>query len=131
MSSGWSKGMRSRSTSRAGTPSPKRQGTPSKRTGAIYDLQAPTAFPSSPIGQWNEYVIEASGPTIKVTLNRQLVNTFVSDHRRQGFLALQAHHFTFASAACPPSPPLVRLVASLLTLEGRDAVRARAARRRG
>jgi choline dehydrogenase-like flavoprotein len=69
-------------------------GHPLKRTGALYDLQAPTAFPSASIGSWNEYVIEASGPTIKVTLNQQLVNTFVSDRRRSGYIALQAHHFT-------------------------------------
>jgi hypothetical protein len=69
-------------------------GHPAKRTGAIYDLQAPTSFPSAPIGSWNEYIIEANGPTIKVTLNQQLVNTYVSNRRTSGFIALQAHHFT-------------------------------------
>lgn len=65
-----------------------------KKTGAIYNLQAPSAFPSNPGGQWNTYGIEASGPTIKVTLNGQLVNTYQSNRRLSGYLALQAHHFT-------------------------------------
>ncbi len=69
-------------------------GHPEKRTGAIYNLQAPSSFPSRPIGQWNTYTIEANGTRIRVTLNGVLVNDFVSNRRASGFLALQAHHFT-------------------------------------
>jgi choline dehydrogenase-like flavoprotein len=65
-----------------------------KRTGAIYDLQAPTAFPSNPIGTWNRYLIEARGSQIKVTLNEQLVNTYQSSRQASGYLALQAHHYS-------------------------------------
>ena len=69
-------------------------GHPEKRTGAIYNLQAPSSFPSRPVGQWNAYAIEANGTRIRVTLNGVLVNDFVSNRRATGFLALQAHHFT-------------------------------------
>ncbi len=65
-----------------------------KRTGAIYDLQAATAFPSNPIGSWNSYLIEANGNQIKVTLNGQLVNTYQSNRQGSGHIALQAHHYT-------------------------------------
>jgi len=63
-------------------------------TGAIYDLQAPSAFASNPIGMWNAYMIEAVGPQIKVTLNGQLINTYQSTREVSGYLALQAHHYT-------------------------------------
>jgi hypothetical protein len=62
-----------------------------KRTGAIYDLQAPTSFPSRPVGNWNTYFIEANGPDIKVTLNNVLVNSYRSTRQTSGFIALQAH----------------------------------------
>src|SRR5262249_38491079 len=65
-------------------------GHPEKRTGAIYNLQPPSAFPSMPVGQWNSYRIEANGMRIRVTLNGVLVNDFVSSRRASGFLALQA-----------------------------------------
>ncbi len=69
-------------------------GHPEKRTGALYNLQAPTAFPSNPVGEWNTYAIEANGSTINVTLNGQLVNTYQSNRRTSGYIALQAHHFS-------------------------------------
>ncbi|MDQ3918905.1 MAG: DUF1080 domain-containing protein [Acidobacteriota bacterium] len=69
-------------------------GHPEKRTGAIYNLQAPSSFPSNPIGSWNTYIIEAVGPQIKVTLNGQVVNVFQSNRQTSGHIALQAHHRT-------------------------------------
>lgn len=69
------------------------EGHPEKRTGAIYNLQAPTAFPSNPIGDWNTYAIEANGPQIKVTLNGQVVNVYQSNRQTFGFIALQAHYY--------------------------------------
>src|SRR5712692_4709364 len=65
-----------------------------QRTSAIYKLCAPTAFPSSPIGTWNSFLIEANGPTLKVTLNGQLVVTCNGNRRTSGHIALQAHHGT-------------------------------------
>ena len=64
-----------------------------KVTGAIYDLQAPSASTVVQIGAWNNYVIEANGPRIRVTLNGQLVNDYQSTRQQTGYLALQAHDF--------------------------------------
>jgi Domain of Unknown Function (DUF1080)/GMC oxidoreductase len=63
------------------------------RTGAIYGLQAPTAFPARPPGEWNTYLIETAGPKIRVTLNGLLINDYTSTHQQNGFLALQVHSF--------------------------------------
>jgi choline dehydrogenase-like flavoprotein len=68
------------------------EGVPSKMTGAIYDVQAPTAFASRPIGEWNTFEIEADGPSIRVTLNGVLVAACTSTRRSSGYVALQAHH---------------------------------------
>jgi len=67
------------------------EGHAAKRTGAIYDLQAPSSFPSGPVGLWNRYEIEAKDDTIRVTLNGTLVNTYQSTRQRSGFLAVQAY----------------------------------------
>jgi hypothetical protein len=68
---------------------------PVKMTAAIYDLAAPRIFASRPLGEWNEFMIEARGPSISVTLNGQLVvDRFQSNRRRSGFIAVQAHHDT-------------------------------------
>ena len=64
-----------------------------KVTGAIYDLQAPSASTQVQIGAWNEFVIEANGPRIKVTLNGNLVNDYQSSRQQTGYIALQAHDF--------------------------------------
>jgi hypothetical protein len=64
------------------------------RTGAVYGLQAPTGFPALPAGQWNSYLIQTQGTTIRVTLNGTLVNEYTSDRRTTGFLALQVHSGT-------------------------------------
>ena len=69
------------------------EGHPLKITGAIYDLQAPSASTQVQIGDWNKYEIEANGPRIRVTLNGQLVNDYQSPRQQTGFFALQAHDF--------------------------------------
>ena len=69
------------------------EGHPLKVTGAIYDLQAPSASTQVQIGEWNRYEIEANGPRIRVTLNSQLVNDYQSSRQQTGFIALQAHDF--------------------------------------
>jgi hypothetical protein len=74
----------------AGNPS----GLDIHRTGAIYGLQAPSSFPAHPAGQWNSYLIETRGPSIRVHLNGTLVNDYTSDRRTNGFLALQVHSGT-------------------------------------
>ncbi|HET7372094.1 MAG TPA: DUF1080 domain-containing protein, partial [Gemmatimonadaceae bacterium] len=70
------------------------EGHPLKITGAIYDLQAPSASTAVQIGTWNTYVIEANGPGIRVTLNGQLVNDYQSTRNLSGHIALQAHDFS-------------------------------------
>jgi hypothetical protein len=67
------------------------EGHPLKVTGAIYDLQAPSASTQVQIGDWNKYEIEANGSRIRVTLNGQLVNDYQSPRQQTGFIALQAH----------------------------------------
>ncbi|MEV0905449.1 family 16 glycoside hydrolase [Streptomyces hokutonensis] len=74
----------------AGNPS----GLDIHRTGAVYGLQAPAGFPARPAGEWNAYLIETTGPRVRVTLNNVLVNDYTSNRRTRGFLALQAHSGT-------------------------------------
>ena len=69
------------------------EGHPLKVTGAIYDLQAPSASTQVQIGAWNNYLIEANGPRIRVTLNGQLVNDYQSSRQQTGYIALQCHDF--------------------------------------
>jgi choline dehydrogenase-like flavoprotein len=69
------------------------EGHPLKVTGAIYDLHAPSASTAVQIGTWNNYVIEANGTRIRVTLNGQLVNDYQSPRQQSGYIALQAHDF--------------------------------------
>jgi Domain of Unknown Function (DUF1080) len=67
------------------------EGHPLKVTGAIYDLQAPSASTQVQLGAWNTYLIEVNGPRIRVTLNGQLVNDYQSPRQQAGYIALQAH----------------------------------------
>lgn len=69
------------------------EGHPLKITGAIYNLQAPSASTQVQIGAWNNYLIETNGPRIRVTLNGQLVNDYQSPRQQTGYIALQAHDF--------------------------------------
>ncbi len=69
------------------------EGHPLKVTAAIYNLQAPSGSTQVQIGAWNNYVIEANGPRIRVTLNGQLVNDYQSTRQQTGYIALQAHDF--------------------------------------
>ena len=43
------------------------------------------------MGAWNNYLIEANGPRIRVTLNGQLVNDYQSARQQTSYLALEAH----------------------------------------
>jgi hypothetical protein len=61
------------------------------QTGAIYGLQAPSSIPTAPVGEWNTYLIEATGNRIRVALNGTPVNDYTSTRRTSGFLALQVH----------------------------------------
>lgn len=67
------------------------EGNPLKQTGAVYGLQGPSELASNPVGEWNTYLIEAKGDNLKITLNGQLINDYVSNRPKTGFIALQCH----------------------------------------
>jgi choline dehydrogenase-like flavoprotein len=46
------------------------------KTGAIYNFQAPTSIPASPLGQWNAYEIRVEGQRYRVKLNGTDVTDF-------------------------------------------------------
>ncbi|MPV49484.1 DUF1080 domain-containing protein [Pseudactinotalea sp. HY160] len=72
---------------------------PDRTTGAVYTFQGADEVARdaalNPVGQWNSYDIVVWGDTIKIFLNGELVNDFVStDPARdlsQGFIGLQNH----------------------------------------
>lgn len=67
-------------------------------TGAVYDVVAPSANASKPVGRWNDLEIFLNGPHYRAILNGVLVQDLNFDdhdelrHRlRNGFIALQDH----------------------------------------
>src|SRR5579864_1621879 len=72
------------------------EGHPLKVTGAIYDLQVPSASTQVAIGVWNRFVIEANGPRIQVTLNGQLVNDYQSPRQQTGHMRCRPTIFSRA-----------------------------------
>lgn len=68
-------------------------GDPLHLTGAVYKLAPVTTLASRPLGQWNNYEIEARGKNLKVTLNGQLVSHLTNGNRPlTGHIGLQNHH---------------------------------------
>jgi hypothetical protein len=65
-------------------------GHPKKKTGAIYDIQAPAVYASRAVGAWNTYLIGLHDAMIWVVLNGILVNSYESTRAPSGFLALQS-----------------------------------------
>jgi len=68
---------------------------PLHQTGAVYALAPSSSIASKPAGQWNTFEIEATGTTIKVTLNGQLVTNYAipanNSRLREGHIGLQCH----------------------------------------
>ncbi len=67
-------------------------------TGAAYDIEAPTASPSKPTGEWNHYRIEFRGSRLKVELNGKPIMDWearpggkVRDLAPEGYVGLQNH----------------------------------------
>lgn len=52
-------------------------GDPINQTGAIYNVQPPTAFPAE-VGEWNTMEITVVAPSVTVRVNGVLVNEFTS-----------------------------------------------------
>jgi hypothetical protein len=75
---------------------PERQATasPLHATGAVYRLAPAAAGLSRPVGDWNEFRIEARGHAVTVRLNGRLASRLDGDRGRrlEGHVALQAHH---------------------------------------
>lgn len=68
-------------------------GDPLHQTGAVYKLAPSTTIASRPLGQWNNYEIEARGNDVKVSLNGQLVCELKNgDRPTTGHIGLQNHH---------------------------------------
>jgi hypothetical protein len=69
--------------------------SPLHQTGAVYALQASTSLASKTAEQWNTFEIEATGTTIKVTLNGQLVTNYAipgnTSRLSEGHIGLQCH----------------------------------------
>jgi hypothetical protein len=68
---------------------------PLHQTGAVYALAPSSTLASKPAGQWNTFEIEATNPSIKVTLNGQLVTNYSipanNPRLAAGHLGLQCH----------------------------------------
>src|SRR6266446_4188807 len=69
--------------------------SPLHQTGAVYALAPSSTIASKPAGQWNTFEIEATNPSIKVTLNGQLVTNYSipasSPRLPAGHIGLQCH----------------------------------------
>ena len=62
------------------------------KTGAIYDVQAPSAAGAKPAGEWNSFQIRIVGQRYDVTLNnKQVITNFIGSRSTRGFIGLQNH----------------------------------------
>lgn len=75
-------------------PNTNTTGSPLHMTGAVYQLAPATQLASKPLGEWNTFEIEATGPDIKVRLNGILVSHLTNNLGRplKGHIGLQNHH---------------------------------------
>lgn len=69
--------------------------SPLHQTGAVYGLAPSSKIASKPAGQWNTFEIEATGSTIRVTLNGEVVTNYTvsagNGRLRAGHVGLQTH----------------------------------------
>ncbi len=61
------------------------------QTASIYSFQGPTAVPTRPVGEWNDYDITVIGQHYTVRVNGQLVNEFDGERSREGYVGIQNH----------------------------------------
>jgi hypothetical protein len=61
------------------------------RTGALYDVVAPTKNMSHAAGEWNRVRIVAKGRRVQVTINGEQVVDYVTDRSVRGYIGLQNH----------------------------------------
>lgn len=70
-------------------------GDPLYQTGGIFNFQAPTEVASDPVGEWNQYQIQAVGQEYTVTLNGvKVVPAFQGSRGTTGYVGLQNHDDT-------------------------------------
>ncbi|QJE72463.1 DUF1080 domain-containing protein [Aerophototrophica crusticola] len=68
-------------------------GSPLHLTGAVYSLVPVTESAFRPTGDWNRFEVKARGGDIGVVLNgRPVCHLTGGNRRREGHVALQAHH---------------------------------------
>jgi choline dehydrogenase-like flavoprotein len=69
--------------------------SPLHQTGAVYALAPSSTIASRPAGQWNTFEIEATGTSIMVTLNGQMVTNYSipanNPRPSEGHIGLQCH----------------------------------------
>lgn len=61
------------------------------RTGALYDVVAPTKNMSRPTGEWNAVRIDCDGRRVQVTMNGEKIVDYQTDRLTRGYLGLQNH----------------------------------------
>lgn len=64
---------------------------PHQVTGSIYDIQAPTKVATKPAGEWNHYRIQVTGHRYQIWLNGELIQDFIGNRGREGYIGLQNH----------------------------------------
>ncbi|MEZ6004512.1 MAG: DUF1080 domain-containing protein [Planctomycetota bacterium] len=64
------------------------------KTGSVYSFQGPTAVPTRPVGEWNDYAVEVVGQHYKVWINGELVNEYDGERTLRGHIGLQNHDDT-------------------------------------
>jgi hypothetical protein len=60
-------------------------------TGSVYSFQGPTATPTRPAGEWNQYRITVRGQRYMIEVNGILVNEFDGERGERGYVGLQNH----------------------------------------
>ena len=68
-------------------------GNPLHKTGAIYNLAAPSNTTSKPVGKWNTFEIEVTGQKYRVTLNcEKVIPEFIGNRNTEGYIGIQNHN---------------------------------------
>jgi hypothetical protein len=62
-----------------------------RKTGAIFDLAAPSKFISKPPGQWNTMEVQVDNQCYVVAINGENVTKFTGNRLTEGYIGLQAH----------------------------------------
>jgi hypothetical protein len=61
------------------------------KTGAIYNLAAPSKIVSKPVGKWNSLEIKVIKQNYTVIINNQKITDFIGNRQLEGYVGLQNH----------------------------------------